>query len=406
MIKINVFFNIVWTKLKGYVTDQTYWRFLHASIRNELMLDVSWPALQHSSLFRSMDLNYLRYLSNFMVFEYMLPGQYLFNKNEWRSKMIYIASGTIQIISNEDGESSLISLCGGTCIGESCLVVDYKAQNHVICKTFCEFHVLTRRDFIKYNKINPQYAIIIKINFRSYLKYPEQYKEAKRIIYERYRNTLILNKISNIAKSKLNTETRTVDNYTLLWVKNTLHKLMAVDDESIRRHEFQNIYFLSEISQSDFNKLSFTARYLDMLVVGERIEIDTDAVFVQINFPCILQPSSVIGILWEIIIIMLTLFISFAIPYMAFIRRRATHWYYPVVSVITHLYWLDIYVQLSTAVRSKHGISTKLQTIAKIKLQTIALWIDILSCIPCEMLTSIVTVENSPQIQARLHLNR
>lgn len=113
------------------------------------MLDATWPALQHSSIFRSMDLDYLRYLANFMHVTYMLPGQYLYIKGEWKSKMVYITSGTIQLISNEDGESALINFCAGTCIGESCLVIDYKSLNHVICKTFCEFHILAKEDFIR-----------------------------------------------------------------------------------------------------------------------------------------------------------------------------------------------------------------------------------------------------------------
>lgn len=181
---------------------------------------------------------------------------------------------------------------------------------------------------------------------------------------------------------------------------------MAVDVESTRRHEFQNIYFINEINEDDFNKLSFTARYLDMLVVGERIEVDTDTVFVQINFPCILQPNSIIGVLWELLIIMLTLILSFTIPQMAFIETKVLSWYYPVLCLITQVYWLDIYVQLSTTVRSKHGLSTKIKDIAKVKMQTFGLWVDIISCVPCEMLTSIIAVQVTSQLQARLHMNR
>ncbi|GJQ69697.1 hypothetical protein Trydic_g22269 [Trypoxylus dichotomus] len=387
--KVIDYFDIIWAKTKGYSTDQSYWSFLHPSMRNELMIDVSWPALQHSHLFRSMDFNYLRYLSNFIQIEFMLPGQHLFTKGEWKSKMVYIATGTIHLISNEDGESALISLCAGTCIGESCLVIDYKSLNNVVCKTFCEFHILKRIDFL-----------------RSCVKYAQEFRECQNVIFVRYKNASTLNNISRIAKSKLRTQRKTVDIYTLLWVKNTLHKLMAIDEESTHRHEFQNIYFINEVNEEDFNKLSFTARYLDMLVVGERIEVDTDTVFVKINFPCILQPKSVIGIIWEILIIMVTLTLSFIIPRMSFILMDQPVWYYPLVCLVTYIYWLDIYVQLSTSIRSKHQVVTKISKIAKVKMQTFGLWADIISCIPCEIFVSIISKENTPQINAILHFNR
>ncbi|GJQ75464.1 hypothetical protein Trydic_g17554 [Trypoxylus dichotomus] len=140
-------FELTWKNCQGY-DENTDLSILSPALHNEILIDVSWPAFQHSKIFRNMDLPFLRHISKYVKQQFFLPGEFLIRKNEWKNKMIYLVSGIIQLLSEEDGESSIISLTTGTCIGESSLFLNYRSTNSVRCQTFCELHVLEKRTFL------------------------------------------------------------------------------------------------------------------------------------------------------------------------------------------------------------------------------------------------------------------
>lgn len=126
-----------------------------------------------------------------------------------------------------------MSLSGGTCLGESSLVVSYSSRNTVRCKEYCEVHILSRIDFLK--------AII---------KYPDRCRYLLANIMYRYSEAKHLNQLSKTYNSASEAEGK--DYFTITWIKNTLHKLMAKDDDKGSRHEYQNIY-LRQVAFSLFS---------------------------------------------------------------------------------------------------------------------------------------------------------
>lgn len=142
------YYNIFWHSrggaMQSHVSD-----ILPENLLGEINLDLSWMALKHSHLFRDEKVHFLHLVAGYIKHTFMIPGEIIYRRNEFKTKMIYVASGTIQIYSEQDGESPIMSLSGGTCLGESCLVISYPSVCTVVCKSQCEIHVLERADFIK-----------------------------------------------------------------------------------------------------------------------------------------------------------------------------------------------------------------------------------------------------------------
>lgn len=116
-----------------------------------------------------------------------------------------------------------MSLSGGTCLGESSLIISYDSRNTVRCKEYCEVHVLERKDFLK-----------------AIFKFPDRFRYLSTNIKNRYMEAKHLNQLSKNYNST--TEEEGKDYFTITWIKNTLHKLMAKDEDKGLKHEYQNIY--------------------------------------------------------------------------------------------------------------------------------------------------------------------
>lgn len=143
-------------------------KILPEVLLTEMGLDLSWHALKHSHLFRDEDMAFLHHVSVHFKHSFMVAGEIIIKKGEVKERMVYLSSGIIQIYSQEDGETPIMTLGAGTCLGESSLIISYRSSCTVVCLTYCELDILERADFVK---------IIAK--------YPEYYKKLRRSVYKR-----------------------------------------------------------------------------------------------------------------------------------------------------------------------------------------------------------------------------
>nr|XP_022900838.1 uncharacterized protein LOC111413925 [Onthophagus taurus] len=310
-------------------------------------------------------------------------------KSQWKDKMIYIVSGTLQLLSEEDGESPILSLTSGSCFGDSCMIRMYPSRNNVRCKGFVELYTLKTCDLI-----------------RLYKKFSEDLSVCKIDIKWRYKQAMNLHGMVLESKRRMHGTPRHLDIYNLLWTKNTLHKHMSKTRESMRRHRFQNIYLINETNPRDFKQMHFTAYFLDTLAITERLEIETDTVFLKHSCPCILQPDSVIVYFWEFFVIVVTLFVAFLIPQKAFIRNVDVSWLPLIMFICTFIFCFDIYVQFSIGIISKDGTKGTFKIIAKEKMNTWGFWADLMSCFPMEVLKCIVYEDKNDTRATVLYINR
>lgn len=380
------FFHTFWMHRNGYKETHKIFEIIPFPLYQQIVLDVSWIPLKHSKLFKNMDLQFLRFISTFMTQKFMLEGELVFQKNHLKSKMIYIASGVIQIISEQDGDTPIMSLSAGSCIGESSLIISYKSRNTVRCKDYCEIQELDRKHFIlAAHKYSQKFNMIRQ-------EVEKRYIEAKKVY--------TLSKHFNSAS-----ETEGKDYFTITWIKNTLHKLMAKDDEK-SKHEYQNIYLRYEMHEHKIHSMLFTAKYLDMLAITERLELDTDSIFLKTTWPPILQPKSLFLSAWEILIIGCVLYASIVIPYYSLIVLTMPLYVNVSLLVISVIWVLDIVIQSITAVRTKDELVSNSMNIFTHRLHSAGFFADIVACIPIEVFSSILVSQITDQTSAWLRLNR
>ncbi|KAI4459473.1 cyclic nucleotide-gated cation channel subunit a [Holotrichia oblita] len=92
--------------------------------------------------------------------------------------MVYIVSGVVQILSEDDNETPIISFSEGTCLGETAMLIDYPSTSSVICKVFCEATVLERKHYIKFSKLYPDQS---RIALRTTLKRYDRARKYRRL---------------------------------------------------------------------------------------------------------------------------------------------------------------------------------------------------------------------------------
>ncbi|KAK4879766.1 hypothetical protein RN001_007912 [Aquatica leii] len=337
-------------------------KIIPLGMAKEINLDVGWDPLKHSHLFRSKPTEFLRLISPYVKQTFLMPGEFIFKKNHMKSQMVYIISGVIQILSEQDEETPIISLSGGTCIGESSLLIDYPSSYTVICQSACEVSILTRKDFLK-----------------TYLKYPNKYKLYLKDIKNRYSET------KNYYNAKLllwDGTKREKETLTLKWIKSTLQELMT--DQNIPKDNF------SALTMCQDNNLIFCTKYLDLFTVTKKTALITDLVFLRDTCPAIFQPNSFIVNVWNKVIEVTAFAFMIVYPYYASFEPDTTTWYFIFSYFVLVLWILDIYVAFSTAVKEGDQFLTTIKEIAIVRIQNLFFVFDLVSVIPLELILYII----------------
>lgn len=357
-------------------------------LATEIGLDLSWHALKHSHLFRNEDVHFLHYVSTFVQHSFMMAGETIFKRNQTKSKMVYVVTGIIQIFSEEDGETPILSLSGGTCIGESSLIISYPSSCTVVCQTYCELDILERSDFVK-----------IKA------KYPEHYHKLREQIHVRYEEAREYAKVLDYQTAKVMGRKKS-EVSTMKFIKVTLRRLMSKDDNYME-HYMRQLTVEDRIMVESYNKLMFCPTYLDMLVLTDEVELVTDSIFLSTSCPCILQPDSVMTRAWEMIVLTVLLVTIFVYPYyVVFTDSTDSEMYLFFIYFVTGIWWMDIYVQLSTAIKTSNEIITDMSEIALKRSSDLLFVLDILAAIPIEMIADLVTGSLAKELMQWLQINR
>ncbi|KAF5288618.1 hypothetical protein FQR65_LT11989 [Abscondita terminalis] len=360
---------------------------LPRSMEEEFSVEIYWFAFMHSKLFRNFELPFLRSLSLLMKSELTIPGEIVFDKSNLKDKMIYVQSGIIQILSGEDDETPLFSFSGGTCIGESSLILAHKSNTIVRCKTSCRLHILYRKDFNKFLTKNVRIYTQLRETFFQRLN---QAKEDWALSQE-------------IDKDCISDR---INYMTVIWLKSTLHKLMSKDKTTFDKHVCQNVFLRDEFDEDNFKHRHFTAENLDLIAISERLQLVTDSVFVKSSCPCILQPNSVLVTLWDFSIAIVACTVCVILPYFAFLENSVPIWYEFYISIITVLWWIDLYLQASTAIKTPNRIIAHLESIIVYRIHSLSFLLDLFAAVPFEMFSPIIFVTSTKNNIIFLELNR
>lgn len=91
------YYKALWTYRSGIKDMPKCFNILPAPMQKEITCDIFWEALRHSSIFSDCELPLKRAISLVMKSEFYLTGDYVYKIRHYKTKMIYIASGIVQV---------------------------------------------------------------------------------------------------------------------------------------------------------------------------------------------------------------------------------------------------------------------------------------------------------------------
>lgn len=389
--KILKVFQLHWDKLNGY-TDSELIPFLKTfplSVTSELVIDMNFIALKHSKLFQNMDLPFLRCVAMAMEQTFAVPGEFLYQKDKNKYKMIYIVSGVVQVLSEEDVDSTIVSLSGGTCLGETTLIINYNSLSSILCKEYCVLQTLSMDKLVGIGK-----------------KFPKQVQRLKRMVMNRYDMAKRLNTLGNFL-CKTPDERKNENKRRIMWLNNTLHRLMMKDEETFFKHVYQNIFLREDFDSSIHQSMTSTATFLDLLAITERAELESDSIFQHTNcIPPILRPNSALLNIWNILVCIVAIAVCFVTPIYSFIFPQTPTWFWVLLSVATLFYIIDIYVITTTAIIDTNPIIDHFKGIVAYQMGTLIFWFDLLAAYPIDIHANSMLHHTSSMSHASFFLNR
>ncbi|GJQ67840.1 hypothetical protein Trydic_g16604 [Trypoxylus dichotomus] len=226
------------------------------------MVDIFWEALRHSPFFQNADISFKRSLCLHMVSEFHLPGDFIFKAGEHKNRMVYIVTGEIQLLSNEDHESPFLSLSGGTLLGETCVLCAHVSKVSIRCDTFCEMQVLDIKSLCS-----------VLLEYRSVTKYLHK-RYQKRIDYAKWASSDLVPKYDPA-----------IDGSEKMTTVMKLKKQWKFIASHHKRKK-------TEINWGKVDR-SFTSTYLNTLVIAESIKLKRDVICLQSQCPFVIDPDSV-----------------------------------------------------------------------------------------------------------------
>lgn len=373
-----------WKKREKLSKIYTYDTIITKTMTREIKLDLCFNALKHSNLFRRCKTNVLRYISTLMSITFMTPGELVYKKHKFHTSMIYVITGIIQLLSQEDGETPILSLSGGTVLGETALFLSHPCPCTVMCQSYCELIILKKIDFGKLSHY-----------------YPTEYLTLLNTVKMRYTQARLYIKVfSYELMVRESSDKREV--LTLKWLKSITKKLYRKTDfeeEEVRKIKDRK-------HQEIFHDCLFVTYYLDQIILTEDIELNTQAIMYKKKFPFIFLPNTVVGWLWDQMIAVLAMVHSIFYVFHVCTSEEYFTTYSFVLCFITVLWMIDVYIQISTAIRTKDVFIAEILSIILIRLQEPCFWVDVIAAFPIDGLIYLIIGPVTVQATSLYQINR
>lgn len=136
--------------------------------------------------------------------------------------------------------------------------------------------------------------------------------------------------------------------------------------------------------------LTFTSQYLDMIVLSREVELKVQAICLTSQCPLIMDPKSSFRAFCEYLTIVSTCVQFLLIPYYVFFKDEAERSTQNIFLFLDALYYLDIYVQLSTAVKVKDKLISNFRDIVLYRLKQISFIVDVFCTLPYSSLIGFI----------------
>ncbi|XP_037296930.1 uncharacterized protein LOC115445031 isoform X2 [Manduca sexta] len=358
--RIISYYEDLWYQKSGVFKPKLL-KLLPLPLQMEICYDLNAVPLYSSLIFRKLPEAFLRRLSLDMTHQFYLPGDVVYNHNQNKTIMVCITNGVLELLSDEDDESPMISFAKGTCFGEIALVYNIPARCTVKAATYVECQVLEKTKFIKLMITYPDLVDKIRQEVQQRIARSRRRKQTQG---DHVPLTLNIYASKNRKKSRIKC------------LKDKLRYLQGKTE----------IDTVTKEDQLDEN-------CLDLYILSEHIKKKTSAfTCMNASFPWILEDGCPLVKYWEYYMLLLVVYISIFYPYYIGIKRRfpdGISFYGQVIITISLM--LNLLITCVTAVKTKKKYIRSLKNILSYRMNTLGLYLDVLAIIPFEYIVTIHT---------------
>lgn len=374
------YYNILWKKKKGVVETNTFYS-LPLSFQREVCYDIYINVFHQSIILRNLDEAFLREISLRMKCTFHLPGEVIYHKNLVKQMMIYVNCGTLEILSDEDDESPLISFTKGTFLGEIALAITVPAKATVRAATYVELQILHKVDFLR----------VIK-------DFPEAFKVIEEELFRRTVGAV------NMQNDELN------DCVILNNVVSQTEKRSSI------RQLKKVLRFQQGIQMADgsfggadcITKDNLNETFVSLYTLTDNISKSSEPIIcLSASFPWILLPDSSLKKAWHACVIASVFFIATIYPYHSIFNKVFPSWLIFFGHIIDIFFAMDCFVQCITVAEKGNIKIVKVKDIINYRLDHLTFYLDVFSVIPFEYGAGFVEDPfEAERIACLLRLNR
>jgi uncharacterized protein YfdQ (DUF2303 family) len=172
MRNVTDFYNYLWKRSSG-MSSAGLFDELPFALRSEIAMELCGQIIEKSPFFQDLNASFLRMLS--LKFKPMLalPEQIIMKKGELSGLMVYVQSGELEVLSDDENEVPVLLLRPGKLFGEINLITRMPRNFSVRAIAHCDLVVLRTEDLMDCLQAYPEIADELRVihNFFDLLKY-------------------------------------------------------------------------------------------------------------------------------------------------------------------------------------------------------------------------------------------
>nr|XP_037868548.1 uncharacterized protein LOC101743360 isoform X2 [Bombyx mori] len=376
-VRVENFYKLIWKKRSGVIYLPEVMAELPRYLRLDICQDLVWPVFYHSPTLRKTTIPFKRWICDFMKLDYKLPGENFFTGPHCYTNIYYIKSGIVQLMSEDDGVTPVLSVTGGTVFGDINFFISPTDRKVVVrCLTYCEVFSVSRYHMI-----------------RGMHKFPGD----RRIILESAQNRIEHAKALYRCKQDVKGLNR-AEVEGISWIKKRWWQISEVI--SNWKKTFRKERYKYEIPPEETNY--HCAKYIGQLVLCRDAQLQTKSIFANVNFPWIFAPNSSFVTIWrKIVILTVSLVLMLYPPHITSLSIPMPFRFFQFWTDL--VYTGDICVSLLTSLQNQDNIRESFASVVFARCKTLYFFLDVLSTIWIE---NLVLLFGMPDLYYLVQFNR
>ena len=268
---------------------------------------------------------------------------------------LFVFSDWLQILSAEDDESPIMSFSSGTLIGEVYCLMCLNSKVNVRSASYCELQTLS---------INNLYNIV--------LSHPEI-------------KCHIVQKLSTrINTAKFEKEFHEM-NSSMVKSDGIQYSL----DKEFRKVKcnWRDVCNVEKYDTNTFNKAhdaNFYSANLDLLALSDKTDLQVNSICLRNRCPFIIDPVRGFYKFCNFMVLVSVMCQGIVIPKALFFSRTLTYSDLTFCFIMDIFYFLDIYLQVSSVVKTKHTLLTNFTQILILRVKEVPFLIDFIASFPLD----------------------